>query len=107
MEDIRKNTDVKRVVAEMRGSGEFELEVSSCKSIVYPDITMPLGDLAFWMRDRCNCEKWYLSMRGFHRFRDESISDKLIIKRSTPEQWIEAAVKAWDSKAADAAGDAE
>ena len=98
MEDIRKNPDVKRVVAEMRGSGEFELEVSSCKSIVYPDITMSIGDLAFWMRDKCD---W----QTFEKALSSTADGRIAWFNTTPEQWIYATVKAWNSKAADAAGD--
>ena len=101
MEDIRKNPDVKRVVAEMRGSGEFDLEVAGVKSTVYPEITMSVGDLAWYMRDKCVEKYWYSHLFFLGEFRDAEDA----IKHATLTQWIIAAAKAWDSKAADAAGD--
>ena len=100
MEDIRKNPDVKRVVAEMRGSGEFDLDVAGCKSIVYPEITMSVAELAFFMRDKCDQFTWRHQLAL-------SLKEEVAMSCSTPTQWILAAAKAWDSKAADAAGDAE
>jgi len=59
------------------------------------------GDLAFFMRDKCVEKYWYSHLFFLGEFRDAEDA----IKHATLTQWIIAAAKAWDSKAADAAGD--
>ena len=63
------------------------------------------GDLAFFMRDKCDSEAY---MRELHIMcgNRANFTDAQIYSL-TPEQMIQTAVKAWNNKAADAAGDVE
>ena len=61
---------------------------------------MSLGDLAFWMRDKCVEQ----DMGNWHSWLGV-VAKGTVRHMLTPEQWIRAAAKAWDSIAAKAAGD--
>ena len=100
--DIRLDPYVIKTYWAMRGYPIPECRVLDFVSnaVKYAPIPMSVGDLAFWMRDKCVDVLWFshlqINIGGWHDAEDT-------IKKSTPEQWIKAACKAWNSKAADAA----
>ena len=114
MSDIRTDPETLRVYWDMRGMTDDDFmkypdgqcSCGDCISnarpgdlVCIPDpITMSIGDLAFWMRDKCDQFTWRHQLAL-------SLKEEVAMSCSTTTQWILAAVKAWDSKAADAAGD--
>ena len=84
--------------------GECNYPTEEC---TFPDpIGMPIGDLAFWMRDHLEAR---IYMRELHRIcgvLGANLTDAQIYLM-TPTMMIEAASAAWKVKAADAAGDVE
>ena len=126
--DIRTDPEVLRVYWEMKGQspirhatyktaskttecsycGRIEGTLTSgnmwceepCPKNNYPrPITMSTGDLAFWMMDQCNYKVFRDKLYNEVGPRDSgSYTDGYL--KATPEQWIRAACKAWDSRAA-------
>ena len=95
--DIRTDPEVLMVVTQMcdvSRKGAFEGRTG------VPDpITMSVGDLAFWMMDQCNYKVFRDKLYNEVGPRDSgSYTDGYL--KATPEQWIRAACKAWDSRAA-------
>ena len=121
-EDIRQDAEVVKTYWEMGGhkkpycancsSGSWLASGQSngrsiCKTCCYgPPITMSLGDLAFWMRDKCfeasiggRATNWPLKVKELSNdFDDRGLAFLETLAHATPEQWIRAAVKAWRSK---------
>ena len=111
--DIRQDPEVRRVVKEMRGPAHDWVERSqsggccwcrNCHEEAWPPfthhqvcphnkpITMSIGDLAFFMRDKCETNEWEIKLAAI-RF-----SNRAREPRSTPEEWIRAACAAWRMK---------
>ena len=123
MIDIRQREDVLRVYWEMEGRRCFYHKMESMFIASYPSpskqrcskcnkedvhfgddcpipdpIPLSMGDLAFFMRDKCDSYSIQVCL-------GQILPEKTPLSMANPEQWIEAAVVAWDSKAAEAAGD--
>ena len=59
------------------------------------------GDLAFFMRDASDREAWefYLVEEWYRdKYRSFASNSRHAFQHSTPEQWIDAAVKVWEAK---------
>ena len=123
MTDPRTDPDVLKTYWEMKGVTEFEHTEKLCKlpdsdfayrwmcskcredsddidteNCPIPDpITMSVWELAWFMRDQCEANiphgKWVVELCQIC-----TEGKGPIIARSTPEQWIEAATKAWGAK---------
>jgi len=50
-----------------------------------------IGDLAFWMRDQCDQDAWLQAL-----FEQCPHIENEPLYGTTPEQWIRAAVAAWE-----------
>ena len=89
MSDIRTDPEVLRVFQAMGGVTLMEPKGQR--------IYMSIGDLAFWMRDKCDANEY---RRKLFQLQPPIRSASM----ATAEEMIQAAVKAWSSKAATAAG---
>ena len=89
--DIRQDPEVILTAKEM---GYVE-PLCSHKQTEFCDdcgIIMSIGDLAFFMRDKCETNEWEIKLAAI-RF-----SNRAREPRSTPEEWIRAACAAWRMK---------
>ena len=117
MSDIRTDPETLRVYWDMRGMTDDDFmkypdgqcSCGDCISnarpgdlVCIPDpITMSIGDLAFWMRDASDREAWefYLVEEWYRdKYRSFASNSRHAFQHSTPEQWIDAAVKVWEAK---------
>ena len=97
MSDIRQDPEVVRVYKEMGGTTDVLWGVET------KPLLMPLGDLAFFMRDKMETEDlmwhWNLNINDLCSDAVE-LDDRHMhsLRYSTPEQWIRAACAAWRMK---------
>ena len=105
MNDIRKDPDVIRVYCEMNKSRHTlpnkYIEVKHCmfckatpkdKTVcIQKPIHLSIGDLAFFMRNKCEAQEWERCMAL-------PPLGRIPWAKTNPEQWIRAACAAWSQK---------